>query len=110
MQNSEIELQISEIELQNSEIELEMVYLHDNAPIHTSGLSTAVIQGYTLTVFPYLFYSHDLDPSDFYLFNHLNRAHGGLHFSSKDDFQKAVTDFIDEKSSKFFENAFSQLA
>jgi len=88
----------------------DLYYLHDNAPIHTSGLSTAVIQGCSLTVLPHPPYSPDLAPSDFYLFNHLKRALRGRHFSSKEDLQKAVMDFIDEKSSKFFENAFSQLA
>jgi histone-lysine N-methyltransferase SETMAR len=88
----------------------ELYYLHDNAPIHTSGLSTAAIQGCGLTVLPHPPYSPDLAPSDFFLFTHLKQALRGRHFSSKEDLKKAVTDFLDEKSSNFFENAFSQLA
>ena len=46
-----------------------------------------------------------------FFFIHLPQASPrGRHFSSKEDLQKAVTDFLDEKSSNFFENAFSQLA
>ena len=87
----------------------DLYYLHDNPLIHTSGLTTAAILDCTLTVIPYPSYSPDLALYDFYLLNHLKRAPRGLHFSSKDDLQKAVTDFIDDKSSKFFENAFFQL-
>lgn len=44
----------------------ELYYLHDNAPVHTSGLSTAAIQGCGLTVLPHPPYSPDLAPSDFF--------------------------------------------
>ena len=88
----------------------DLYYLHNNAPIHISGQSTLATQSCTLTVLPHPPYSPDLSPDDFYLFIHLKRALRGRHFSSKDDLQKAVTNFTDEKLSKFFENAFSQLA
>ena len=71
--------------------------LHD---IHTSGLLTVAIQCCTLTVLPHPPYSLDLAPSDFYLFNHLKRALGGRHFSSKDELQTVVTDFEIKNSLK----------
>ncbi|MEZ0498457.1 transposase [Sphingomonas sp. IW22] len=86
-----------------------LYYLHDNAPIHTSGLSTTAIKDCGLILLPHPPYSPDLAPSDFFLFNYLKRELRGKHFSSKEDLQKTVTDYLDEKSPDFFKNAFSQL-
>ena len=88
----------------------DLYYLHDNAPIYTSRLSTTAIKDCGLILLPHPPYSPDLAPSDFFLFNHLKRELRGKHFSSKDDLQKTVTDYLDEKSPDFFKNAFSQLA
>ena len=87
----------------------ELYYLHDNAPIHTSGLSTAAIKDCGLILLPHPPYSPDLAPSDFFLFNDLKRELRGKNFSSKEDLQKFVTDYLDDKSYDFFKNAFSQL-
>lgn len=88
----------------------DLYYLHDNAPIHTSGLSTAAIQGCGLTVLPHPPYSPDLAPSDFYLFNKLKQVLRGHLFANKEDLKSAVTEFLNEKSKEFFKKAFSELA
>ena len=76
----------------------------DNAPVHTSQHSTAVLDTTGLVVLDHPPYSPDLAPSDFYLFTHLKKHLRGERFNNKDDLKAAVTNFLDEKSSEFFVN------
>jgi histone-lysine N-methyltransferase SETMAR len=87
-----------------------LYYLHDNAPIHTSELSSAKIVDCGLELLPHPPYSPDLAPSDFYLFNHLKKTLRGRHFASKEDLKDAVTRFLNEKPPDFFKIAFLDLA
>ena len=87
----------------------ELYYLHDNAPIHTSGLSMSSIEGCGLTLLSHPPYSPDLAPSDYHLFNHLKRALRGQHFATKEDLKDAVSNFLAQQPPKFFEKAFLDL-
>ena len=87
----------------------DLYYLCDNAPIHTSTLSTRKIQHCGLKTLAHPPYSPDLVPSDFYLFNHLKKYLRGKKFDCKEELKEAVCSFFMEKSPIFFEKAFSDL-
>jgi histone-lysine N-methyltransferase SETMAR len=87
-----------------------LYYLHDNAPIHTSVVSTSKIESCGLELLRHPPYSPDLAPSDFYMFNHLKKSLRGQHFASKEDLRDAVMEFFTEKSPDFFKIAFLDLA
>ena len=55
-------------------------------------------------------YSLDLAPSDYYLFTHLKKHLRGKRFNIKDDLKEAVTNWLNERSSDFYEEAFLELA
>jgi [histone H3]-lysine36 N-dimethyltransferase SETMAR len=84
-------------------------FLHDNAPVHTAGVSRATIEGAGLVLVDHPPYSPDLAPSDFYLFRHLKKHLRGTQFGSKDDLKVAVEDFFNACPRDFFKNAFSEL-
>lgn len=79
----------------------ELYYLHDNAPIHTSAVSTAAIQGSGVTVILHLPYSPNLASSNFYLFNHLKRSLRGRQFATKMDLKDTVINLLAKKVAKF---------
>ena len=73
-------------------------YLADNAPVHTREFSSKVVKWC------------DLVPSDFYLFTHLKKDLRGNRFKTKDDLKEAVTNWLNEKPSDFYKEAFLELA
>ena len=88
----------------------DLFYLADNAPVHTSEFSTEVVKGCGLTALTHPPYSPDLAPSDFYLFKHLKKHLRGNRFNTKDDLKEAVTNWLHEKPSEFYEEGFLELA
>jgi len=87
----------------------DLYYLADNAPVHTSQHSKAVFDTIGMRMLQHPPYSPDLAPSDFYLFRHLKKHLRGERFNNKDDLKAAVTNFLNEKPTDFFQKAFSEL-
>lgn len=71
-------------------------FLHDNAPVHTAGISQTTIEAAGLTLVDHPPYSPDLAPSDFFLFRHLKKHLRGTSFASKEDLKAAVENFFVE--------------
>lgn len=88
---------------------IDLYYLHDNAPIHTSIVSSATIDACGFHTLPHPPYSPDLAPSDFFLFNHLKKALRGQQFATKEELRDSVSEFFDGKDSKYFKKAFQDL-
>ena len=84
-------------------------YLADIASVQTSEFSTEVVKGCGLTALSHSPYSHDLAPSDFYLFTHLKKHLCGNRFNTKDELKEAVTNWLHEKPSGFYEEVFLEL-
>lgn len=88
----------------------ELYYLHDNAPIHTSGVSISNIEKLGLNLLSHPPYSPDLAPSDYYLFRHLKKELRGQNFDTKEELRTAVEEFLNGKPPIFFQKAFLELA
>jgi histone-lysine N-methyltransferase SETMAR len=84
-------------------------FLHDNAPVHTAGISQARIEQAGLTLLQHPPYSPDLAPSDYYLFRHLKKHLRGKSFTGAEDLQRAVEEFFEKCTPDFFKNAFLEL-
>ena len=83
--------------------------LQDNAPVHKSGQTMAIIEGSGFQLLPHPPYSPDLAPSDFYLFRHLKKHFRGEKFENPDDLRENVVTFLGEQSKNFYKNAFLEL-
>ncbi len=88
-----------------------MVFLlqHDNARPHTSRETKARLEvlGYKVLCHPP--YSPDLAPSDYYLFKHMRRYLKGIWFTTDDELQTAVSTWLRQQPSEFFENGMRKL-
>jgi histone-lysine N-methyltransferase SETMAR len=84
-------------------------YLHDNAPVHTAGISQARIEQAGLTPLAHPPYSPDLAPSDYFLFRHLKKHLRGQSFTGAADLQCAVEQFFEGCTPDFFKSAFLEL-
>jgi histone-lysine N-methyltransferase SETMAR len=62
----------------------------DNAGPHTAKLSTQYFNENQMKSAPHPPYSHDLEPSDFYLFGYIKRCLVGLSFEDANQFLAAV--------------------
>lgn len=87
----------------------ELYYLHDNAPIHTSGVAQEAIADTGLVQLRHPPYSPDLAPSDFWLFKHLKTHLKGKRYADNDELREAVTNFFSSKQVDFFKKAFDEL-
>jgi len=83
--------------------------LHDNAPIHTSRLSTATTDDCGFQMVRHPPYSPDLAPSDFALFRHLKHHLKGQHFENATALKEKVEEILNSLDSNFFQNAFVDL-
>ena len=80
----------------------ELYYLHDNAPIHTSGVAQGAIADAGLVQLRHPPYRPDLAPSDFWLFKHLKRDLKGKRYADNDELREAVMIFFSSKQVEFF--------
>ncbi len=83
--------------------------LHDNAPIHTSHLSTATTEDCGFQMVRHPPYSPDLAPSDFALFRHLKQHLKGQHFENATALKEKVEEIMNFLDPNFFKNAFVEL-
>jgi histone-lysine N-methyltransferase SETMAR len=67
----------------------------DNARRHTAKLSTQYFSESRMKSVPHPPYSHDLAPSDFYLFGYVKRCLAGLSFEEADQLLAAVEGFLE---------------
>lgn len=74
--------------------------LQDNAPIHTSVLTTKTIDDAGFELLPHPPYSPDLAPSDFWLFCHMKKSMRGQIFQSPEDVREHVQKFLDSCGKK----------
>jgi histone-lysine N-methyltransferase SETMAR len=67
---------------------------HDNARPHTARSTVAPNQDLSFEYLPHPPYSPDLAPSDFHVFGPLKQAMGGKSFSSDEEVQQAVHEWL----------------
>ncbi|KAL0828929.1 hypothetical protein ABMA28_003828 [Loxostege sticticalis] len=79
-----------------------VLLLHDNAPVHTSGVSKAAVKECGFTEIEHPPYSPDLAPSDYYLFTKLKSDLRGKKFNTDDEVKSAVLAHFEGKNSEYF--------
>ena len=75
---------------------------HDNARLHTARSAVATIQDLSFKCLPHLPYLPDIAPSDFHVFGPLEQAMGGKSFSSDEEVQQAVLEWLRSQPKEFF--------
>jgi len=65
-----------------------LIFLHDNAPSHTSIMVQNYLETLNWEVLPHPTYSPDLTPSDYHLFSSMDHALAERHFDSYEDVRK----------------------
>jgi len=65
-----------------------LIFLHDNAPSHTSTIVQNYLETLNWEVLPHPAYSPDLAPSDYHLFSSMGDALAERHFDSYEDVRK----------------------
>ena len=86
-----------------------VLYLHDNAPAHTSRTATAAIRQAGFQVLDHPPYSPDLAPSDFHLFPNLKKHLRGTRYESNQEVIQVVEDWFQRQSEDFWSEAFEKL-
>lgn len=79
-----------------------VLLLHDNAPVHTAGVSKDAVRQCGFTEVEHPPYSPDMAPSDYYLFPNLKRDLRGRKFSSDEELQAAVFSHFEDKNCDYF--------
>ena len=78
-----------------------LIFLHDNAPSHTSTMVQNYLETLNWEVLPRPAYSPDLAPSDYHLFSSMGHALAERHFDSYEDVRKWLEWFA-SKDEEFF--------
>jgi len=79
-----------------------LIFLHDNAPSHTSKIVRNYLEALNWEVLSHPAYSPDLDPSDYHLFSSTGHALAEQHFDSYDDVRKWLDEWFASKVKEFF--------
>ncbi len=82
---------------------------YDNTRPHTSRQTKAHLEALGYEVLRHPSYSPDLAPSDYYLFKHMKRYLKGIRFTTDDELQMAVSAWLRQQPSEFFENGMWKL-
>ena len=78
------------------------VFFHqNNVPAHRSTVAMAAIQNCGFELVEHPLYSHDLAPSDYYLFQKIQKELGGHPFA-RDDVMNAVDHFLRDQNGDFY--------
>lgn len=67
-----------------------VLFLHDNARVHTCGLSMATINDCGFELIQHAPYSPDLAPSDYYLFRNLQEDMRGKNFKTEEELKSWI--------------------
>lgn len=78
------------------------ILLHDNAPSHTANPIKERIESFGWEILPHAAYSPDLAPSDYHLFTSMGHALAEQRFTSYENVQKWLDDWIASKMQDFF--------
>ena len=84
-------------------------FLHDNAPVHTAGVTLDALKNSCFKPIHHPPYSPDLAPSDYYLFRHLKKFLRGTWFGSTEELKMTVTQWLNGRDSQFWRAAFDEL-
>lgn len=76
--------------------------LHDNAAVHTAGITQAAIRDCGFEQIDHPPYSPDMAPSDYYLFGNLKKDLRGRHFSDDEEVKAAVWAHFEDKPKEYF--------
>ncbi|XP_046976469.1 histone-lysine N-methyltransferase SETMAR-like [Vanessa cardui] len=79
-----------------------VLLLHDNAPVHTAGVSKTAIKECGFTELDHPPYSPDLAPSDYYLFSKLKSDLRGKRFNTDEEVKSAVLAHFEDKTAGYF--------
>lgn len=79
-----------------------VVFHHDNARPHTSIMTRNKLKELGWEVLMHPAYSPDLAPSDYHLFLSLQNFLNGVTMASREDCERYLVQFIDQKSQKFY--------
>jgi histone-lysine N-methyltransferase SETMAR len=86
-----------------------MILQHDNATPHTSFFTKAAVENIGFEVLEHPPYSPDLAPSDYWLFGTLKKHLKGIHFTSDEEVQAAVSKWFREQPEQFYSDGFAKL-
>ncbi|GBL96459.1 Histone-lysine N-methyltransferase SETMAR [Araneus ventricosus] len=86
-----------------------ILLLHDNARPHTAAQTRALLDSFGWEVLDPPPYSPDLATSDFHLFRHLKHHLGGNHYNDDEDVETAVTSWLLEQATSFYEEGIQNL-
>lgn len=86
-----------------------VLLLHDNAPVHKSGVAQRAIRDSGFEELNHPPYSPDLAPSDYYLFSHLKKDLRGKRFESDEELVQVVTEWFDAKVETFYKTGIESL-
>ena len=80
-----------------------VLFHRDNAPVHKSVVAMASIHecGFELVQHPP--YSPDLAPSDFHMFQNMERHLAEIHYNTNNDVISVFDDFLDLQDKNFYE-------
>jgi len=87
-----------------------LIFLHDNAPPHTSNVVRNYLETLNWEMLPHPTYSPDLAPSDYHLFSSMNHALTGQHFNSYEDVQKWLDEWFASKEKEICLAWYTQIA
>lgn len=86
-----------------------VLLLHDNARVHTCGVSLAAIKECGFEIIPHPPYSPDLAPSDYHLFKFLKNDIRGKRYNSDDEIKSFIENWIQQKPEEFFSKGINDL-
>lgn len=86
-----------------------LIFQHDNARPHVAKPVKNYLENVGWEVLPHPPYSPDIAPSDYYLFNCLNNDLINERFTSFEDIEKWVSDWIASKDEEFFRHGIRKL-
>ena len=79
-----------------------LIFLHDNAPAHTSLVVRNYLKNIKWEALPHPPYSPDLAPSDYHLFSSMGHALTEQHFTYYEDVRKWLNEWFASKEEIFF--------
>lgn len=85
------------------------ILLHDNARPHVSQMTLKKLSDVGIEVLPHPPYSPDLAPTDYHLFKSLADYMREKRYTNEIDLKNAFIDFIDSRTSDFFESGITKL-
>ena len=86
----------------------EILFHHDNAPVHSSPIVRDVLREICWELLPHPPYSPDLSPSDFFLFPKLKEHLKGIYFNDTNEAKQAAKTWLTKRSEDYFKNGIKE--